>query len=127
MRAEIQKLRARPRIGPPEAVGPQEPHQRAVAGHRDAGPAQRLLRGRHGVALDLDQGQWSGVMMGVMELVSPNTRDLNSINASKLNDILPYLVDSIRRTIERKENEIELLIQQECTSIHPSVHWKFRK
>jgi hypothetical protein len=68
-----------------------------------------------------------GRMMGVMELVSPNTRDLNSINASKLNDILPYLVDSIRRTIERKENEIELLIQQECTSIHPSVHWKFRK
>ena len=68
-----------------------------------------------------------GKMMGVMELVSPNPKDLNSINASKLDDIMPYLVDAVRRSIDQKEAEIELMIQNECTSIHPSVHWKFRK
>lgn len=68
-----------------------------------------------------------GEVMGVMELVSPNPQELNSINANKLHDIMPNLVDSVRQTRDREENEVELLIQQECTSIHPSVHWKFKK
>ncbi len=68
-----------------------------------------------------------GQLLGVMELVSPNAQELNSVNANKLHDIMPYLVDSVRQSVERERNEIELLIQEECTSIHPSVHWKFKK
>jgi len=68
-----------------------------------------------------------GNLLGIMELVSPNIRELNSINANKLHDILPYLVDSVRQAKEQEMNEIELLIQNECTAIHPSVHWKFKK
>ncbi len=68
-----------------------------------------------------------GSVMGVLEIVSPNPIELNTVNANKLHDIMPYLVDSVKRSREKEENEIELLIQRECTSIHPSVHWKFRK
>ncbi|MEL6811517.1 MAG: GAF domain-containing protein [Bacteroidota bacterium] len=68
-----------------------------------------------------------GIILGMLEIVSPNPQELNSINAHKLEDIMPFLADSVRRSKELKENEMELLIQQECTSIHPSVHWKFKK
>jgi hypothetical protein len=68
-----------------------------------------------------------GKVLGIMEIVSPNVNELNTINANKLHDIMPYLVDSVKRSKEQEENEIELLIQSECTSIHPSVHWKFKK
>lgn len=64
---------------------------------------------------------------GILEIVSPHAQELNSINANKLEDILPFLADSVQRSKEKAENEMELLIQQECTSIHPSVHWKFKK
>lgn len=67
----------------------------------------------------------NGKVLGVLEIVSPMEYQLNSVNANKLNDLMPYIVDSVRATKQREENEIELLIQQECTSIHPSVHWKF--
>jgi len=67
------------------------------------------------------------IVHGVLEIVSPNAQELNSINANKLEDILPFLADSVERSKEKMENEVELLIQQECTSIHPSVHWKFKK
>lgn len=67
------------------------------------------------------------VMHGMLEVISPNAQDLNSINANKLEDILPFLADSVQRSKEKTENEMELLIQQECTAIHPSVHWKFKK
>src|SRR5690606_3128793 len=56
-----------------------------------------------------------------------NANDLNTINANKLRDIMPFLIDSVVRSKENLENELELVIQEECTAIHSSVHWKFRK
>lgn len=66
-------------------------------------------------------------ILGVLELVSPGVNDLNTINANKLNDVLPFLTESVGRSKENIENELELIIQEECTSIHNSVHWKFRR
>lgn len=66
-------------------------------------------------------------VLGILELTSKNVNDLNTINATKLKDIMPFLIESVIRSKERYNNEIELMIQSECTSIHPSVHWKFRK
>ncbi|TPN82445.1 GAF domain-containing protein [Aquimarina algicola] len=66
-------------------------------------------------------------LLGILEIVSPNIHELNSINANKLKDIMPYLVDSVLQSKIQAENELELIIQQECTSIHPSVHWKFKQ
>lgn len=68
-----------------------------------------------------------GVLLGILELASPVKGDLNSINANKLEDVMPYIVDSVLRNKEQQENEIDLVIQNECTSIHPSVYWKFEK
>src|SRR5690554_1431126 len=65
-------------------------------------------------------------ILGVLELVSPRTNALNTINANKLNDVLPFLIESIARSKEDFENDLELIIQEECTAIHNSVHWKFR-
>ncbi|KAA1243967.1 GAF domain-containing protein [Aquimarina sp. RZ0] len=68
-----------------------------------------------------------GKLLGVLEIVSPNVHELNSINANKLQDVMPYLVDAVLRSKAKAEDELELVIQQECTSIHPSVYWKFRQ
>jgi hypothetical protein len=67
------------------------------------------------------------ILYGILEIVSTTPQVLNSINANKLHDVLPNLVDSVRRSKENEENEIELLIQEECTAIHSSVHWKFHQ
>ncbi len=66
-------------------------------------------------------------LLGMLEIVSDVPGQLNSINATKLKDILPQLIDSLRRNNERWNNEMELLIQHECTSIHSSVNWRFRQ
>lgn len=69
----------------------------------------------------------NGILLGVVELVSASTRELNSINASKLDLILPYLIDTVERYNTDMQNQIEAIIQREYTAIHPSVYWKFRK
>jgi hypothetical protein len=66
-------------------------------------------------------------LMGILEIVSNKAQVLNSINANKLDDVMPFIVSAVERSKKEEENLIEAIIQQECTSIHPSVYWKFEK
>ena len=64
-------------------------------------------------------------LMGILEIVSEQPKVLNSINANKLEDVMPFIVTAVERSKNDEENLIEAIIQKECTSIHPSVHWRF--
>lgn len=66
-------------------------------------------------------------VMGILELVSYTPKALNSVNANKLNEVMPYIVSAVERSKNANEHMIEAVIQQECTSIHPSVRWRFRQ
>lgn len=66
-------------------------------------------------------------LLGIFELTSEKPRALNSINANKLELILPYLIDTMSRYRLDLQNQIEAVIQKEYTAIHPSVYWKFRR
>ncbi|MCM4172844.1 GAF domain-containing protein [Arenibacter sp. TNZ] len=68
-----------------------------------------------------------GQLLGVLELVSDKANDLNSVNAKKLDDVLPYIVSAVLRSLQEEENLIDAVIQNECTSVHPSVYWKFKQ
>ncbi len=68
-----------------------------------------------------------GKLLGVLELVSKQKNALNSVNANKLEDIMPFIVTGVLRSIEEEENRIDAIIQNECTSVHSSVYWKFRE
>ena len=66
-------------------------------------------------------------LMGILEIVSDKAQLLNSINANKLVDVMPFIVSAVERSKNDEVNLIEAIIQKECTSIHPSVHWRFKK
>ena len=68
-----------------------------------------------------------GNMLGIVELVSNRPRELNSINANTLENVMPYIVDTIDRQYANLQNQIRAIIQNEYTTIHPSVYWKFRR
>ncbi|MDT0649798.1 GAF domain-containing protein [Autumnicola edwardsiae] len=68
-----------------------------------------------------------GRLLGVLELVSERKNELHSINALKLDEILPYIVTAVERNRSDFENRVKAIIQSECTSIHPSVLWVFEK
>jgi len=69
----------------------------------------------------------NGRILGVFELVSSVPKQLNSINANKLDFILPFITDTMDRYYSDKQNHIDAIIQKEYTAIHPSVYWKFRE
>jgi len=66
-------------------------------------------------------------LLGLIELASPTVRALNSVNANKLELILPYLSDTVEKNTNDMINQMEAIIRKEYTSIHKSVYWKFKK
>ncbi|RWY49976.1 GAF domain-containing protein [Mucilaginibacter gilvus] len=69
----------------------------------------------------------NGKMLGVIELVSGHKGELNSINANQLDVVMPFITDTIDRKFTDLQNQVQAIIQDEYTSIHPSVYWKFKK
>lgn len=68
-----------------------------------------------------------GLPMGIVELVSSKISEFNSVNVHKLEIVMPFLVDTVDRKITDFQNKIEAVIQNNYTTMHPSVNWKFRR
>ena len=64
---------------------------------------------------------------GLLEMSSSRVRELNSVNANKLNFVLPFIKDKVSKAFSETENQIEAVIQKEYTSIHSSVKWRFQE
>ncbi|MFT5942265.1 MAG: hypothetical protein ACI8VZ_002378 [Candidatus Paceibacteria bacterium] len=69
----------------------------------------------------------NGNLLGVLELVSENRNALNSVNATKLADVMPYIVSAVLRSKIEEANMVDVVIQHECTSVHSSVYWRFKE
>ncbi len=66
-------------------------------------------------------------LLGILEIVSTKKNALNGVNATKLDDVMPYIVSAVVRSKVEEENLIDAIIQNECTSVHSSVYWRFQE
>ena len=66
-------------------------------------------------------------LLGFMELGSRKRYVLNKGTISLLDEVLPILAMAHKRFVAEAQNRIEAIIQQECTTIHPSVKWRFEE
>ncbi len=64
-------------------------------------------------------------VIGLLELGSPKSFDLNSFTALKLREITPLFRTAMQRSRVEIDNEIEAIIRDQYTALHPSVEWKF--
>jgi hypothetical protein len=61
----------------------------------------------------------------LLEIASPRAYELNSVNINKLKDIIPVFEVAFKRTSEELQNVLEATIQENYTSIHNAVKWRF--
>lgn len=65
--------------------------------------------------------------LGFMELGSKKKFELHKGSLKVLDQVMPILAMAHKRFMTEGQNLIEAIIQQECTTIHPSVKWRFEK
>ena len=66
-----------------------------------------------------------GETIGMLELATSTPGKLNPISANRVENVLPMFTAAVKRVKEEMSTEVRALIQEECTSIHPSVQWRF--
>ena len=64
--------------------------------------------------------------LALLEIASPRTLELNSVNLNKLKDVIPVFKVAVKRASDEYQNAVEALIQEHYTTIHPTVKWKFK-
>ncbi len=68
-----------------------------------------------------------GNLAFILELATHKPNQLNAINMAKMETLMPFIISYSERSFNEYKNEISAVIQQECTSIHPSVAWRFEE
>lgn len=68
-----------------------------------------------------------GKVLGLLELGAPKAFVLNNLMALKLKEILPMFRTAIQRSREEIDNQLEVIIREQYTALHPSVDWRFVK
>lgn len=66
-------------------------------------------------------------LLGFIELSSSKRYELNSMSIARLDEVIPVLTMAHKRYSDEAQNRIEAIIQQECTTIHESVKWRFEQ
>jgi GAF domain-containing protein len=66
-------------------------------------------------------------LIGTLELVSPRVGDLNATHLPRLQEVLPLFSMAVQRSVEELNSRIQTVINEQCTAIHPTVEWRFRK
>lgn len=67
-----------------------------------------------------------GKITNIFELASPKPYCFNQLILYQLTEFISLIEMGTNKFLQEMENSIRLTIQQEFTSIHPSVEWKFR-
>jgi len=70
---------------------------------------------------------YQGELIGTLDMGSPYPGDFGPGEAMTLNQILPLFAVALRRSLDDLNNNVERIIKEQCTAVHPSVEWRFRK
>lgn len=71
--------------------------------------------------------QPDGVIGGIMELASPEPFRFDQMTMMKLQEFVDTYTIGMNKFVDAIDNQVRLTIQQQFTSIHPSVEWKFKE
>ena len=66
-------------------------------------------------------------LIGVLSVGSPRPSDLGVTQEILAGQILPFFALALKRGLNELSNQVESIIKEKCTAVHPSVEWRFRK
>ncbi|MEL7118978.1 MAG: GAF domain-containing protein [Bacteroidota bacterium] len=66
-----------------------------------------------------------GRVIGLLEIASPTPFVLHSFKEHKLKEITSMFSLAVERSREEIDNQIEAVIREQFTAVHPSVEWRF--
>ncbi len=70
---------------------------------------------------------FQGQCVGTLGVKSPRPEDLGPMDEMFLKLLQPLFAMAVKNVQEDVNSQIQAIIKEECTAIHPSVEWRFRQ
>jgi GAF domain len=70
---------------------------------------------------------FKGGCIGMLNLASPEPGGLGPMDGLVMQRVKPLFAMAIKRALDDLDNRVQSIIKHECTAIHPTVEWRFRK
>ncbi|GJM27490.1 MAG: hypothetical protein DHS20C17_01250 [Cyclobacteriaceae bacterium] len=71
--------------------------------------------------------KYNNNIIGYLELGSCNSKELNALSMTRVDELIPLFSIAIQRSVEERSNRIDAVIMEKCTAIHSSVQWRFQE
>jgi len=66
-------------------------------------------------------------LVGMLELGTGRPGQLSAVSTIQLREVLPLFAVAMERSLLEREHQVQALIKEKCTAIHPTVAWRFRQ
>ncbi|MDN5203751.1 GAF domain-containing protein [Fulvivirgaceae bacterium BMA10] len=70
---------------------------------------------------------YDGEIIGLLEIGAEETGHINSFSILKAKELIALFSIAVKRSMDELESEVEAVIKEEYTAIHPTVAWKFTR
>ena len=70
---------------------------------------------------------YQGRRIGLLEVFSPYPNDFGPFEAILMEQITPLFAVALKRGQDELAKHVQTVIKEQCTAVHPSVEWRFRK
>ncbi|HTY21492.1 MAG TPA: GAF domain-containing protein [Desulfomonilaceae bacterium] len=70
---------------------------------------------------------YQGELLGVLNVGSPRPSDLGPTQEILASGVLPSFALALKRGLNELNSQVDTIIKQKCTAVHPAVEWRFRK
>jgi hypothetical protein len=69
---------------------------------------------------------FGGKAIGTFWVKSDRPNSLGAVDIEKMRHIVPLFSMALKRGLDDMNNEVQSVIKEKCTAVHPSVEWRFR-
>ncbi len=70
---------------------------------------------------------YQGNMIGTLDITSPNPGEFGPEHMMLMSQIMPLFALAVKRALDETDHQIQSVIKQKCTAVHPAVEWRFHE
>jgi GAF domain len=68
---------------------------------------------------------YQGDVIGTFYIMSPKENEFTAMDIMLLKPVVPLFSIALKRGMDEIHNDVQAIIKEKCTALHPSVEWRF--
>ena len=71
--------------------------------------------------------RYQGEMIGLLEVFTRTPNGLGPLDTNLMEQVTPIFSVALKRGLDEMDKQVQSIIKEKCTAVHPSVEWRFEQ